>query len=152
MNMMQRREFVKQSCVACFSGTLIPTLLAGCQATNYTSGIMEPNGLTVSKDEFIVVKKKGRQERRPFIIVANEKLQFPIYVYRFSEDEYSALWMQCSHQGSELQAAGDHLHCPSHGSEFNNKGINTQGPAELNLRTFPVVASTNNIFIDLRSS
>ena len=67
-------------------------------------------------------------------------------------DEYSALWMKCTHQGSELQASGDHLHCPSHGSEFNNKGTVSQGPAEKNLKSFPVSVGDGKIKIDLRQS
>jgi len=46
---------------------------------------------------------------------------------------------------------GDQLHCPAHGSEFDNKGTVTQGPASYNLRAFPVEASQDKIFIDLRA-
>jgi len=79
-------------------------------------------------------------------------LAFPIYVFRVSENEFSALWMQCSHQGNELQALGDQLHCPAHGSEFDFKGQVTQGPASHNLRSFPVAIQSDQIFIDLRAS
>jgi len=88
---------------------------------------------------------------RQYIIVKNESLTFPVYLYRFSDNEYSAVLMKCTHQGAELSASGDHLHCPSHGSEFNNKGILSQGPAEKNLRAFKVSADNEKIFIDLRS-
>ena len=88
---------------------------------------------------------------REYIIVRNDKLEFPIYLYRFSETEYSALLMKCTHQGNELNASGDHLHCSAHGSEFNNKGIVAQGPAEKNLRAFKVTVDNQKIFIDLRS-
>lgn len=87
---------------------------------------------------------------RSFIIIRNDTLQYPVCVYRFSEQEYSALWMRCSHQGTELQASGDYLQCPAHGSEFNNKGDVTNGPADTNLRTFPVFVNETELFIDLR--
>jgi len=58
--------------------------------------------------------------------------------------------MKCTHQGAELQASGDVLQCPAHGSEFNNKGLVKTGPADTNLRTFPVVVNNNELFIDLR--
>ena len=58
--------------------------------------------------------------------------------------------MKCAHQGAELQASGDVLQCPAHGSEFNNKGIVTNGPASTNLRTFTVTVTNNELFIDLR--
>ncbi len=151
MRTVTRREFVKRSCILCLSGGLIPVILSGCQTTHYVSGIVESTGISILKSEFTYLQKDTLQTRQ-YIIVQNEKLEFPIYVYRFSENEYSALWMKCSHQGGQLQASGDHLQCPSHGSEFNNKGMVSQGPAEQNLRSFPVSIVADKILIDLRLS
>jgi Rieske Fe-S protein len=58
--------------------------------------------------------------------------------------------MQCSHQGAELQASGDRLTCPAHGSEFDNKGFAQQGPADQALRSFPTTINGETLFIDLR--
>jgi len=146
---MNRRAFVKQTCITCVSGGVIPFLLTSCQATHYTSGVMNATGISVSKSEFTYFKKEQTLTRQ-YLIVQNDKLEFPIYVYRFSDTEYSALWMRCPHQGAELQAAGDSLHCPSHGSEFNNKGTVSTGPAEKNLRSFPVIVKADSITIDLQ--
>ena len=110
---------------------------------------MENTGLAVSKSEFIYLKKEQALTRK-YIIVQNEKLEFPIYLYRFSENDFSAVWMKCTHQGAELRASGDALHCPSHGSEFNNRGMLSQGPAEINLRSFPISVLEDKILIDLR--
>ena len=148
---MNRREFVKRSCILCVSGGILPIMLSGCQTTHYVNGTVESNGIAVLKSEFTYIKKE-KSLTRQFIIVQNDKLEFPIYVYRFSENEYSAIWMKCSHQGAELQASGDHLQCPSHGSEFNNKGIVSNGPAERNLRSFPVSSFDDKIIIDMRLS
>ncbi len=125
-------------------------LLSACQSTYYASGTMETNGLSVEKSEFMYLKK-GREVIRKYIIVRNEALEFPIYLYRFSDDEYSAVWMKCTHQGNELQASGDHLACPAHGSEFDNKGSVVGGPADKDLRKFKVNAEGDRIFIDLRA-
>lgn len=124
-------------------------VLSGCQSTYYTSGTVEPNGLSVAISEFSYLKKDQPMIRQ-YIIVTNDKLEFPIYLYRFSDNEYTALLMKCSHQGNELQASGDHLHCSAHGSEFNNRGVVAQGPAEENLRAFKVTADNEKIFIHLR--
>lgn len=118
-------------------------------ATKYISGDLGKDGLTINKDEFKVAQKGGTAYSS-FIIIRNDALQYPICLYRFKDDEYSALWMKCSHQGAELQASGDVLQCPAHGSEFDNKGGVTNGPAGTNLRTFPVTINNNEIFIDLR--
>jgi Rieske Fe-S protein len=148
---MNRREFVKQGCILCVGGVTLPGVLSSCQTTHYVNGTVESTGIAVLKSEFTYIQKEKTLSRQ-FIIIQNDKLEFPIYVYRFSENEYSAVWMKCSHQGAELQASGDHLQCPSHGSEFNNKGIVSNGPAERNLRSFPVSSVDDKIIIDMRQS
>ena len=147
---MNRRKFIKNSCTACLSATALATVVSSCASTRFISGTLGKDGLTVDTNEF-VTKQNGKTTHRSFIIVRNETLQFPICVYRFSDKEYSALWMRCTHQGTELQASGDYLHCTAHGSEFNNKGTVKNGPADRNLRNFPVTVSSNQLFIDLRA-
>lgn len=87
---------------------------------------------------------------RSFIIVRNDALKCPICVYRMNDNDYTALWMRCTHQGAELQASGDVLQCTAHGSEFTSKGEVRNGPADKALRTFPVTVTNDEIFIDLR--
>lgn len=87
---------------------------------------------------------------RHYIVVSNEKLDYPIYLFRNSDSLYNAYWMKCTHQGTELQAAGDHLICPAHGSEFNHQGKVKQGPAEKDLRAFETTTSGEKIMISLR--
>ena len=123
--------------------------MSACSATRYIAGALGKDGLAISKDEFKIIQK-GNTAYRSFIIIRNEALQYPICVYRFNDQEYQALWMRCTHQGTELQASGDFLQCPAHGSEFNNKGRVTNGPADNGLRTFPVTINDNELFIDLR--
>lgn len=147
---MDRKNFIKNSCTACLSATALAGILSSCASTRYISGNLGKDGLTVDANEF-VTRQNGKTTYRSFIIVRNESLQFPICVYRFNDKEYSALWMRCTHQGTELQASGDHLHCTAHGSEFNNKGTVKNGPADRNLRNFPVTISNNQLFIDLRA-
>jgi len=146
---MDRRKFTR-TCMLCVTGSALLPVLSGCQSTFYTNGVVEGNGISVLKSDFTYLKK-DQPVQRDYIIVRNAALEFPIYVYKFSDEEYSAILMKCSHQGNELQAAGDHLHCPAHGSEFNNKGLVAHGPAEDNLRTFKVTPTGDKLFIDLRA-
>lgn len=148
---MHRRDFISKGCSACIAGTGLSMLFTACQSTRYISGTLNKNGLIVSADEF-KINRKGGAGHLSFIIVRNEALLFPIYVYRFSDTIYSAVWMKCSHQGNELQASGDYLQCPAHGSEFNNKGEVTNGPAERNLKIFSVSKNKSELFIDLRKA
>ena len=145
---MNRREFVARTCIACLGSGLLSSMLTSCSSTHYATAFIESNGISVRQTEFSETKK-GKFTQRQFIIVHHDTLEFPIYVYRHNSTEYSALWMKCTHQGSELQAAGDHLYCSSHGSEFDKKGNVSQGPAEKNLRSFPVTVIDDKIFIAL---
>ena len=146
---MNRRKFLQTSCTACLPAAMVAGFVSSCKSTKYISGKLGNDGLYLSRDEFRI-DKKDSENFRPFIVVRNEALQYPICVYRISDSEFHALWMQCTHQGTELQVSGNLLHCPAHGSEFSNKGKITSGPADKDLRTFPVTVTQNELFIDLR--
>lgn len=144
---MNRKEFIVKSCTACFSATAFSTILSSCAATKFANGKLTKDGILMDAKEF-VLNEKGKY--RLYVIIRNDTLLFPICVYRFSDNDYSAIWMQCAHQGAELNVAGDYLQCPAHGSEYDNRGKVTNGPADRDLRTFPVTIENNQLFIDLR--
>jgi Rieske Fe-S protein len=143
---MDRRSFIKKGCIACVGLTVLGTVMQSCTTVKYVTGNMTENGITVDLKEF-ATPKKGQT---PYVIVRHEDLQYPICVYRISATQYSALLMQCTHQGAELQVAGDRLVCPAHGSEFDKMGKTTQPPAMTDLRSFAVVIKNDQLFIDLR--
>lgn len=147
---MNRKDFIVNACGACMAAVGFPGLLLSCASTRYITGRLGKDGLTVSPNEFKIAQK-NKTAYRSFIIIRNEALQYPVCLYRFNDAEYAALWMQCTHQGAELQASGNFLQCPAHGSEFNSKGSVTNGPASRALRNFPVTVSNDEIFIDLRA-
>ncbi len=147
---MDRRKFIKNSCAACLSVTVLGNAISSCSPTRYTSGTLGKDGLFVDTSQF-VNKQKENGAFYPYIIVRNDALQYPICIYRFNDTEYSALWMRCTHQGTELQVSGDYLQCTAHGSEFNKTGTVKTGPADKNLRSFPVTINNNQLFIDLRA-
>lgn len=145
---MDRRKFIKTSCASCFSASLLSSaIFSACTPTQYISGRLEKDGLIVDKDQFKVGNKGSYAS---FIVVRNENLLFPICIYRFTDKDYSAIWLKCAHMGAEVNVVGDMLQCPAHGSEYNNRGVVTNGPATSNLRTFPIIVRTNELFIDLR--
>ena len=146
---MDRRNFIKNTCTACLSATAIAALAVSCTPTRYVAGRLNKDGIIVDKDDF-KVRQNGGTAYSSFIIVRNDALKFPVCIFRLTDQEYSALWMKCSHQGAELQASGDVLQCSAHGSEFNNKGEVTNGPAAAKLKTFPVSVTGSELFIDLR--
>lgn len=146
---MKRRDFISKTCGACLGATTFAAIFSACKISKYVPGKLGSNGLTIATDDF-KIQQGGKTSYRSYIVVKNDELLFPICVYRFGDKEYSALWLQCAHQGAEVQVAGTHLQCSAHGSEYDNRGRVTKGPAETGLRTFPVTVSNSAIFIDLR--
>lgn len=146
---MKRRDFTK-TCIRCFSASLLVPVLDSCQATHYATGKMDSSGMTVPLSEFRYMKN-DQEMMRQYIVVRNDALEFPVCVYRFSESDYAAVLMKCTHQGNELSVSGDHLTCSAHGSEFTNRGVVVNGPAEKDLRKFDVSVNGDNLLIDLRA-
>jgi Rieske Fe-S protein len=144
---MNRKEFVIK-CSSCIGLGSLALLLTGCAGTKYFSASIDGSELVVPTSEFVSVGD-GKVTIRKYVIAHNDKLEYPVCVYRFSDNEYSALWMQCTHQGTELQAFGDRLQCPAHGSEFSDRGLVQNGPADRNLRVFPVKVMNDQIRISL---
>ena len=122
------------------------SILAGCHSAKLLTGKIADSDLVVPVSAFVKKDKNFRQ----YVVIHNELLDFPICIYRFSEKEYTALFMKCPHQGAELQVFGDRLQCPAHGSEFNDKGVVETGPADTNLRTFPVTVDNDQLKISLK--
>ena len=143
---MVRKEFIRSCGFACLGGTALVAMLEGCGSTKIVAGTISNSDLVVPASSFAL---KGNKFRR-YVVVQNDNLKYPICLYRLDLDKYAALLMRCTHQGTELQVFGDRLQCPAHGSEFNNKGIVQNGPANQNLRTFPVTIQNDQINISLK--
>ncbi|MFN3852147.1 MAG: ubiquinol-cytochrome c reductase iron-sulfur subunit [Spirosomataceae bacterium] len=146
---MKRRDFIRTSCLSCIGGSALSLTLQGCSSAYYAKQVdLKQNDLVIKKSEFIEIKK-DKQSIRNVIVAKYEKLGFPIAVFRLEEDQYSAVYLECTHQGNEVQPHGNYLVCEGHGSEFDNKGKVTQGPAEKALKTFAVKTDRENIYINL---
>ncbi len=145
---MNRRKFLTTTCIGCMSGGVMLSLLEGCSTTKVATAAIEGSDMIVPLADFIT--KKGDQTTyKQYLVVQHDKLKYPICVFRFDENNYEALLMRCTHQGTELQVFGDRFQCPAHGSEFNNRGEVKQGPAATSLRKFPVTITNNQLKISL---
>jgi Rieske Fe-S protein len=142
---MNRIEFIKTCGCACLGATVFAPLLLGCVSAKSITATIEGENLLVPTSSFESDKKVLK-----YLVVNNPRLQYPIYVFRFSENNYTALYMKCTHQGTELTAYGEKLVCSAHGSEFDNAGNATNGPASNPLRSFPVQLENQNILISLK--
>ena len=143
---MERKQFIKTCGLACLGGWVSSSLLEGCSNSKIVTGSISNSDLVVPVGSFLLKENRYRK----YIVVHNDQLSYPVCLYRFNEKEYAALFMRCTHQGTELQVFGDKLQCPAHGSEFSNKGAVQNGPADTNLRSFPVTIQKDQIYISLR--
>ena len=145
---MERKEFIIKCGQLCFGGILAGSLLESCAGNYYAISTIDKNNIVIKKSEFIEIKN-GETKPRKYVLVKNEKLNFPISVYQLNENTYSALLMECSHKSCELNPQGDYLICPCHGSEFNNLGKVQNPPAEFDLKTYKITHDHENIYIHL---
>ena len=145
---MNRRKFITATCIGCTGGGLIAWLMEGCSTTKVATATIEGSDMIVPLGDFIT-NKSGQTSYKQYLVVQHEMLKYPICVFRFDENNYDALLMRCTHQGTELQVFGDQLQCPAHGSEFNNRGEVKHGPAAAALRKFPVTITNNQLKISL---
>ncbi len=131
----------------CIGGTAV--LLQSCTGGNYLAKTtVAGSRLALPKAEFDKAEK-GTTTKRSYVIVKAEQLNFPICVYRIDDATYSAVLMECTHKGCELQPHGDFLVCPCHGSEFSKNGVVQNPPAEFNLKNFPITLDHETIYIQL---
>jgi Rieske Fe-S protein len=147
---MDRLKFIKTCGLACLGVSTLGAFLQSCVSSKTISAQIEGENMIVPLADFERIKNNEKSFRK-YVIVQNEKLQYPICLYRISEKEYTALYMQCTHQGAELTAYGDKMVCSAHGSEFDTKGNATGAPADKPLKAFPVIIDNLNLKISLKS-
>lgn len=148
---MERKDFILTCGLACMGVLATGTLLSSCASLKRVDGLIIDDYIGLKASEFTQVKK-NKTTFHDYVIVQNDALRFPICVYRIEEDKYSALVMQCTHQGQELTVYGDKLHCSSHGSEFDKLGNVTNGPASDQLKTLPITEVEGMLRISIKST
>ena len=127
---------------------LAASFLQSCGAIYYATTSREKNMLVIARSEFIKIKKDKKVERS-FVLVNTDESDFPICLYKISEDKYVASLLKCTHRGCELNVGGGIYSCPCHGSEFSTTGKVLEGPADKNLQTFKTKSENEKIYIYL---
>ncbi len=146
---MDRQNFIRTCGFSCLGVMALPSLFSNCASNKIINGTIENDKLVMNLADFELIKDNEKTYKR-YVVAQNEKLQYPICIYRTVEGNYTALLMRCPHQGAELQVFGDRLQCPAHGSVFDNKGIVQQAPADTNLRTFAVAVEGSLLKVTLQ--
>lgn len=149
---MHRKEFIKVCSAICLGGCAMAVLPQGCASANYYAATeLSGNQLSIRKLAFSL-EEQHKTAFRKYVLVNAAAYNYPIIVYRLDGETYSALLLECTHKSCELQPQGDYLVCPCHGSEFSNKGVVQNPPAEQNLKSFQVKQDDENVYILLRVS
>lgn len=143
--MNTRREFIKQSCGICFGAIglgFISSSLSSCASLPIykTSGATEKIEVPIAS--FLQNKS---------LIVRTDQLTYDILLVKNSNEQYTALYMQCTHQDNSLTATEKGLFCPSHGSTFDLNGLVTKEPALKPLQKFKTEINNQQIIIYLKS-
>jgi len=142
---MERRDFIKTSCVTCagiIGASSLMSLLNSCAPLPVVKTSSKENAMLVPEASFI--------ENKNMVIVKNPELEFDILLIKKKDNSYSALYMQCTHQNQPLTANKTGLFCSAHGSSFDLEGNVITEPATAPLRKFKTeVTESNNIKIYL---
>lgn len=145
---INRQNFLKTCGMACLSTSVLTAALTSCSSVYYAQGPrIKGWAIQISKKEFDVDANGKRQ--RPFMVVEMKNQTHPIYLRRVGSDNYTAVLMQCTHQGNDLNAHDGYLSCPAHGSEYDTDGRVTEGPAEDNLKRYIVTTDEQYIYINI---
>lgn len=94
---MKRRDFIRTSCISCITGGAFAVALQSCSSAYYAQNVsLKQNELVIKKSEFIEIKKE-KKNIRTVIVAKYEKLGFPIALFRLSDDQYTAIYLECTH-------------------------------------------------------
>jgi Rieske Fe-S protein len=146
---MDRKSFIRQCGLVCLGASYVVSFLEGCVSSKTMLGHIDGSDLVIPLNAFEVPKKSGMEYLRA-IIVEHSSLQHSVCVFRDAQTAaYSAVLMRCTHQGAALQLFGEKFECPAHGSQFDSHGVVTEGPADANLRAFPVKVEQQSLRISL---
>ena len=140
---MQRRDFLRTTCMACTGSALGILALAGCGTLPLVKATQENNTLVFPASDF------GESAQ---VIVRHPKLTFDLLVMKHTDGSLSAVYMRCTHEDQPLTATAKGLHCSSHGSRFALDGAVVTGPATKPLLSFPVTTDGDHITIRTNQS
>lgn len=136
---MDRKGFLKKSCVLCIGGSLFSIILESCQSLPIYKTTIENNKLIVSLDQF---------KENNYLIVRASNVSFDIAIIRTGEVKYNSFLMVCTHADNPVRYNGKEFYCNLHGSIFNRNGDVEKGPAEKSL--ISLVTHLENNFLTIK--
>lgn len=141
---MERRNFISSSCKICLLGaagfSLTQIISCGTAFPIFKTGITN-GSLNVPLNLF---------DKSSLQIVRPAGWYYDVAVQKNTDNSYSALLLQCTHQENQLTPTGSGYHCSLHGSDFDKQGNVRKGPAEQPLHHFETSVENNFICIHIR--
>lgn len=138
--MTTRRNFIKQSCMACMGLTALGSLVSACGSSR---AVIHPTwtqeALQISLDAFLTASA---------VVVRHKNVEYDILVVK-EATQYTALQMRCTHNDIGLTYAGKKLICSAHGSEFDLHGQVLKAPASRNLHSYRTSVQDQQLLVHL---
>src|SRR5690606_9686100 len=85
----------------------------------------------------------------PFVLLQHPTIPRSIYLHHHPDGNYSAVLTLCSHQGCEVEPAGDRLACPCHGRQYQLTGEVIRARADRPPRRYDVTSDPEHVYIRL---
>jgi len=142
---MERRKFLTSSCRICLLGAagFSLTQIVGCATTASVYKTSITNGdLNVPMNLF---------EKSSLQIVRPAGWYYDVAVQKNPDNSYTALLLQCTHQGNQLTPTGTGYHCSLHGSDFDKQGNVRKGPAEQPLHHFETTVNNDIVSVHVKN-
>ena len=143
---MKRREFLVDSCKFCLNLSavgIVMSQLSGC-------GPGLPVFKTSLNKDVVNVPLSSFAESN-LLILRDLQMPYDVLLVKKTEQEYTALYMKCSHQENQVTATSSGLYCSSHGSSFDLDGRVLKEPALTPLKKFKTTITPTQLSIDLKS-
>lgn len=141
---MKRNEFIRSCGMACAGLAASGFLMNGCATTSVIQAVVSDGKLKLATSDF-----QDNDKMKRYILVNAKQLDYPLVVYRNNEEDFRAMLLKCTHQGTELDVYGDLISCAAHGSEFDREGRVISGPAKSPLKSFPLEKINGQLLITI---
>lgn len=138
---MERRNFIKKSCMVCLSGMAFNVFLESCGTSKVVQAPQLSSGhLQVPLAQFT--------DENNHVVVRSEKMDYDILIVK-NKETYKALLLKCTHFANPIFASKTQINCNQHGSAFDMEGKVINGPASENLKTFPTEVSGEFVLVKI---
>jgi nitrite reductase/ring-hydroxylating ferredoxin subunit len=122
-----------------FAGS-ISTMLQSCSSL--------PMYKTELKNEQLFIPLSEFDSNKNILLVRNNEIEFDIAVIK-TDNNYKALYLQCTHQNQPLSLGDKKISCSAHGSTFSLDGKVLNGPADKSLIQYNTIVENMFIKIDI---